>query len=91
MWMLACVQFKAKLSEMVHLQRMQEERPPELLDQKMTDAQFLEVSDFLSKQREGLKHLTEILKKDMRDIEILNTRLASEAEAASQQRRPPVW
>ena len=65
---------------------MQEERPVELLDDCMSDTEFLDVRDFLDKQREGLQHLTETLKKDMRDMKILNQRLAAEEAAVAPHR-----
>lgn len=67
-------EFKAKLSELVHLQRMQEQRPVETVgDIRYRDTQLL--YDVLDRQRQGLAHLTDTLRKDRRNLGIINTQV----------------
>eukprot|EP00941_MAST-03F_sp_MAST-3F-sp1_P004667 g4667.t1 len=66
--------FKAKLSELVHLQRMQETRPVETIgDVKYKDA--LSLYDVLDRQRQGLAHLTETCRKSKRNLQLIRTQL----------------
>jgi hypothetical protein len=70
----APTEFKAKLSELSHLQRMQEQRPVETVGD-IRHADSLALYDVLDRQRQGLAHLTDTLRKDERNMSIIGARL----------------
>jgi nuclear pore complex protein Nup54 len=60
-------QFQARVAELASVVRMQEERPNEVMT-KIDQDNVYNVQRFLNLQHQGLQYLTDVLKKDLRDL-----------------------
>lgn len=68
--------FKSRLNELVSLQRMQIERSAVGRDQ-LAPSDLETVHNIMKRHRDGLQHLTNIMKRDMRDFELMKKGMAA--------------
>jgi len=64
-------QLKGRLNELSSLVRMQEQRRPHVIFEAIDETDEPKIFEFLSELQNGLSHLTEILKVDMRNLQVM--------------------